>query len=231
MPAKDFHELLKSLNINYKDDSLYEAAFTHASYYNENRDTCKADYDRLEFIGDAVLDLIVADLVYRRFPKMNSGDLSKCRASLVRGVTLSSFSNQIGIANYIRVSKGEEKSGPIKANIMEDCFEAFIGAYYLDNHENFELTWKLVNSFFADPIEHYEVYEIFDYKSKLQEILQADVKGDIVYSIVRETGSPNDKCFEVEVSCNGIVLGNGQGSSKKKAEQEAAKNAIEKRVV
>ena len=231
MPSEDFHILLKELNIQAKNDMLYEAAFTHASYRNENKSTCKVDYDRLEFVGDAVLDLIIADLLYYRFPNMRSGELSKCRASLVRGVTLASFSKRMNFERYIRVSKGEEKLGEMNPKLLEDCFEAFIGAYYLDNHDNFEKTKTLVKSFFSDAIEHYEEYEVFDYKSRLQEMLQSNTSGDISYSIVEENGTPQEKEFKVEVKCNNIVLGVGVGSSKKKAEQNAAKNAIEKRVV
>jgi ribonuclease-3 len=231
MPAQDFHELLKELNISYKDERLYEAAFTHASYMNENKPACNVDYDRLEFIGDAVLDLVVADMIYQRFHDMDSGSLSKCRASLVRGAMEAEFAKKMGFDKYIRLSKGEEKSGPIKSNIMEDVFESFIGAYYLDNHDDFGKTRRLIASFFADPIENYEEYEDFDYKSKLQIILQAEVKGDIVYTTVNETGTSNDKIFQVAVSCNGVVLGTGEGSSKKRAEQLAAKNALEKKVM
>jgi ribonuclease-3 len=230
MAAQDFHELLTSLNIAYKDDSLYEAAFTHASYRNENIKTCKADYDRLEFIGDGVLDLIIADFLYHRFPKMDSGELSKTRALLVRGATETSFARKMHFENYIRVSKGEEKSGNISDKILEDVFESFIGAYYLDNSEDFQKTKKLVRSFFAELIENYQSMEEFDYKSHLQEIVQGDVKMGVDYKVIKETGEGLDKRFLVEASCNGIVLGSGEGTSKKKAEQAAAKDAIDRRV-
>ncbi len=230
MANEDFHILLKELNIHPKNDLLYEAAFTHASYRNENKATCKVDYDRLEFVGDGVLDLVIADFLFFRFPDMRSGELSKCRASLVRGVTLTSFSKRMNFEKYIRVSKGEEKLGEMNPKLLEDCFESFIGAYYMDNHGDFEKTKTLVKSFFADAIEHYEEYEVFDYKSRLQEILQSNTSGDILYSIVEESGTPQEKEFKVQVLCNNIVLGVGVGSSKKKAEQKAAKNAIEKRV-
>jgi len=229
MPAKDFHLLLDGLGIRYKDASLYEAAFTHASYRNENQKTCFMDYDRLEFIGDAVLDLIVGDFVYEKFPEMDSGGLSKCRASLVRGATEASFADKLSFGDYIRVSKGEEKSGKPNPKILEDVFEAFIGAFYLDNHFDFEASKKLVKSFFADSIEHYEDFEEFDYKSKLQEIVQADVKTGISYHLVSETGGQQNKIFSVEVMCNGLVLGTGKGTSKKRAEQAAAKDAIDRK--
>jgi ribonuclease-3 len=231
MAAADFHELLKELNISYKDDSLYEKAFTHASFFNERGLEGYGDYDRLEFIGDAVLGLVVGELIYKKFGKMNSGDLSKCRASMVRGEMEASFSKKLNFDKYIKVSKGEEKSGPIKSKIMEDVFEAFIGAFYLDNSDDFNKTKRLISSFFAEPLNNFTAYENFDYKSKLQEVVQAEVKGDILYTTVKESGTSNDKVFEVEVSCNGVVLGTGEGTSKKRAEQEAAKNALEKKVM
>ena len=228
--AKDYHLLLQELGIVPKNDLLYEAAFTHVSYYNEHPLTSRGQYDRLEFVGDAVLDLVVGDMIYSRFPEMNSGELSKCRAALVRGATLSSFSKRMHFEEYIRVSKGIEKEGTIRPNILEDVFEAFIGAYYLDHKNDFPLTQKLVRSFFADPISHYEDYEHFDYKSKLQELVQEDVKTGVEYTVVREEGMPNQKHFTVQVKVNGIVLGEGEGSSKKRAEMAAAKAALEKKV-
>ncbi len=228
--AQDFRELLDKLNIKYKDVSLYEAAFTHASYRNENQSTCTSDYDRLEFIGDAVLDLVVGDFIFQKFPNMNSGQMSKCRASLVRGATEASFAEKLGFDKYIKLSKGENKDGKVNPKFMEDVFEAFIGAFYMDNHEDFALTEKFVYSFFAEPLNHYEELESFDYKSKLQEIVQADVKVGITYNLISEIGEQKDKIFEVEATVNGVVLGTGKGTSKKKAEQAAAKDAIERRV-
>src|SRR5574344_1685675 len=152
MAAKDVHQLLKELNITYTDFSLYEAAFTHVSFSNENKakEPGLKDYDRLEFIGDAVLGLVVGDLIYSRFPKMDSGQLSKCRSSLVMGPTETGFAVKMGFADYIRLSKGETKSGPVKSKILEDVFEAFIGAFYLDNQGDFEKTKRFVNGFFAE---------------------------------------------------------------------------------
>jgi len=226
--AKDVVELLNNLNIQYNDIDLYRSAFTHVSYKNEHSDSLD-DYDRLEFVGDGVLDLIIATLIYKRFPSMRSGELSKCRSSLVMGPTLTSFSRKMHFDKYVLLSKGEEREG-VKDKILEDVFEAFIGAYYLDHENNFELTKKLVISFFQDSIENYKILEQFDYKSKLQEIIQASGKGEISYIVLSETGTAQDKHFKIEVRANGVSLGVGEGSSKKKAEQQAAKSALEKRV-
>ncbi len=227
--VKDFHILLKDLNIVVHNDSLYEQAFTHASFKNENHKSCIDDYDRLEFIGDGVLDLIIADFIFHRFPSKRSGELSKCRSSLVRGATLTSFAKKMHFEDYIKVSKGEAKNA-VAAKILEDCFESFIGAFYLDNENDFIKVKGLVRSFFNDAIENYEDYETFDYKSRFQELIQAETKSEIKYVIINESGTAQDKLFEIAVTCDGVTLGLGSGSSKKKAEQAAAKNAIEKRV-
>lgn len=228
MAAKDVHQLLKELNITYTDFSLYEAAFTHVSFSNENKakEPGLKDYDRLEFIGDAVLGLVVGDLIYSRFPKMNSGQLSKCRSSLVMGATETKFSLKMGFADYIRVSKGEEKSGPVKDKILEDVFEAFIGAYYLDHHDDFIKTREFVSSFFMNLADDYKQLESFDYKSKLQELLQVGGTATIDYRIADEHGDPNAKTFDVEVFFNGAKIGRGTGTSKKRAEQKAAEDAL-----
>ena len=226
---KDFHELLDELNIIPHDDRLYAQAFTHASYKNENPSEDIDDYDRLEFIGDGVLDLVIADFVYNKFKDKRSGELSKCRSSLVRGATLASFSRKMHFERYIRLSKGESKN-PIASRILEDCFEAFIGAYYLDNSSSFDKVKSLVLSFFADALDNYEEYETFDYKSRFQEMVQSSSKAEIKYVTIKESGTAQAKRFEVAVTCDGVILGTGSGSSKKKAEQAAAKNALEKRV-
>ena len=227
--VKDFHELLDELNIIPHDDRLYAQAFTHASYKNENPSEDIDDYDRLEFIGDGVLDLVIADFVYNKFKDKRSGELSKCRSSLVRGATLASFSRKMHLERYIRLSKGESKN-PIASRILEDCFEAFIGAYYLDNSSSFDKVKSLVLSFFADALDNYEEYETFDYKSRFQEMVQSSSKSEIKYVTIKESGTAQAKRFEVAVTCDGVILGTGSGSSKKKAEQAAAKNALEKRV-
>lgn len=230
MENLDFTDLLNKLNIECKNPNLYKAAFTHVSYKNEHKNEDCEDYDRLEFIGDGVLDLVVADLIYHHFPNMRSGELSKCRSSLVMGTTLSSFSSKLGFEKYVRVSKGEQKLGSINKKILEDVFEAFIGAYYLDNEKDFNKVKDFVINLFKKPLQHYQQLEEFDYKSRLQEIIQAGGKGNINYVVVSETGSPQDKNFVIEVRVDGISLGKGNGSSKKKAEQMAAKNALERMV-
>lgn len=227
---KDFQLLLKKAGIKANDLSLYEKAFTHASYFHENNGS-PGDYDRLEFIGDGVLDLVIASLIYKAFPEKASGPLSKMRSSLVRGPALSKYASELGFADYIKISKGELRNSDnkIQDRILEDVFEAFIGAYYLDN--GFEKVYRLIENIFHDDIANYNESNLFDYKSKLQEVVQSDLKGQqVFYEVLIEEGSPQDKHFEIAAKIDGVVLGIGSGSSKKRAEQEAARNALEKRV-
>lgn len=231
MPNKNYKELLSKLGIKVNNYALYEAAFTHASYKNENKNC--VDYDRLEFIGDAVLSLFVGEMIYLQFKDMNSGELSKCRSSLVRGNTEANIAKELGFEDYIKVSKALEKSGGANSKILEDVFEAFIGAFYLDNLPNIQITKDLINKYFADLVTHYDLYENFDYKSKFQEEIQKEIhnSGKIVYEKISESGPDNEKWFVVEVKLAGVTLGTGEGKSLKKAEQAAAKNALEKKVI
>lgn len=227
---KDYKLLLKKAGIEANDLSLYEKAFTHASYFHENSES-PGDYDRLEFIGDGVLDLVVAHLIYKAFPEKASGPLSKMRSSLVRGPALSKYATEFGFGDFIKISKGELRNSDnkIQQRILEDVFEAFIGAYYLDH--GYEKVYQLIEKIFHDDIINYDESNLFDYKSKLQEVVQSDLKGQqVIYEVLIEEGSPQDKHFEIAAKIDGVVLGIGSGSSKKRAEQEAARNALEKRV-
>lgn len=227
---KDFRELLERLQIKAGDMKLYERAFTHASFSHEHPDS-NGDYDRLEFIGDGVLDLVIAHLIYERFPDKASGPLSKMRSSLVRGPALSAYAREYGFADYIRISRGElhNSDNKIQDRILEDVFEAFIGAYYLD--KGFEAVFELVRRIFWHDIITYDETQLFDYKSRIQEVVQSDVKGQqVVYVVLKDEGTPQNKYFEVACMVDGLVIGVGSGPSKKKAEQAAARNALEKRI-
>lgn len=227
---KDLKKFLEESGIEFHDISLYEMAFTHASYQHEHYGSCK-DYDRLEFVGDGVLDLIIAKLIYEACPTKNSGSLSKMRSSLVRGPALSKYARDFHFEKYIRISNGELRNSDnkIQDRILEDVFEAFIGAYYLDN--GYDKVYKMIEKIFMVDIDGYDENTIiFDYKSKLQEIVQGDCKGQVVYEVLLEEGNPQNKHFEIAAKIDEVVLGVGNGSSKKRAEQDAAKNALEKRV-
>ena len=216
-------ELFKILDIKPKDLKLYNTAFSHSSYVNEHKD--KRDYERLEFLGDAVVDLVVADYLYSNYSE-DEGEMTKVRASYVCENALYEYSINLGLNKYIKVGHGEEKEGgKYKKAIVADIFEALMGAIYLDlgyaTVRNVIL--KIVVPYITNP----KITFFSDYKSTLQEYVQTEQKS-LSYNVVSEVGPAHDKTFKVEVVIDNIVYGVGIGSSKKEAEQEAAKVAIGK---
>ncbi len=216
-------KLFKSLNIKPKDLSLYATAFSHSSYANEHK--AKHDYERLEFLGDAVVDLVVADYLYS-CKSETEGEMTKVRASYVCENALYEYSMNLGLNQYIRVGHGEEKEGgKYKKAIVADIFEALIGAIYLDL--GYATARKVVLNIIVPYIEDPKISFFSDYKSALQEYVQTEEKS-LNYQLINEEGPAHDKTFTVEVVIDDIVYGKGVGSSKKEAEQEAAKEALEK---
>ena len=221
-----FMDVLKRFNIVPNDVSLFEHAFSHSSFVNENRGN-HVDYERIEFIGDGVLDLVVADLIFKIHTNMDQGLMSKLRSSLVRKESLASYARKLGLGEAILLGHGEKLNGGSNLDkILEDVFESFIGAIYLD--QGFEVVYKIIKDIFTYDIEHFSVEEVTDYKSRLQEYVQADTRENVVYRVVKESGSSQNKLFIVEVLLDGNVWGVGSGKNKKKAEQNAAKDALSK---
>ena len=219
-------EVLERFNIKPNDVSLFEHAFSHSSFVNEIRGN-HVDYERIEFIGDGVLDLIVADLIFKNHPKMNQGVMSKLRAALVKRESLANYARKYGLGEAVLLGNGEKNNGGSNLDkILEDVFESFIGAIYLD--QGFELAYKIVKDIFSYDVIHYSLEEVTDYKSRLQEYVQADTRDCVNYRVIKESGTSQDKSFTVEVSWDGNVWGVGTGQSKKKAEQNAAKDALSK---
>lgn len=224
---KSYLNILNNFRIIAKNKKYYEEAFTHSSYVHENP-SCK-DYEQMEFIGDAVLDIIVADLIYKTYPSLSQGIMSKLRAALVCGKSLASYARMYDFGSAIRLGHGELLSGGRDSSkILEDVFEAFLGAYYLD--DGYEAVYNLVKEIMLEDIKTFKLDSVTDYKSKLQEDVQTDRRGNVVYRVTKETGSAQNKTFYVEAVYENIVLGHGVGSSKKKAEQDAARDALSKRV-
>ena len=221
-----FLEVLKKFDITPKDVSLFEHAFSHSSFVNEKRGNY-VDYERIEFIGDGVLDLIVADLIYKNHPKMDQGLMSKLRSALVRRESLANYARRFGFGEAIFLGHGEKNNGGSNLDkILEDVFESFIGAIYLD--QGFDTVYQIVKTIFEYDVIHYSLEEVTDYKSRLQEYVQADTRESVTYRVIKEEGSSQDKHFTVEVLWDGNVWGRGTGSNKKKAEQNAAKDALSK---
>lgn len=222
---KDLKEFLKQFNIVPKHIALYEQAFTHPSY-NADANTKHHDYERLEFLGDAVVDLVVAEVAFITRPELDQGNLTKMRASLVNTNGLAGYSRKYNVHEYVRL--GNSFSGDVsKANhILEDVFEAFIGALYLD--QGFKVTKEVVVNIFINDIKTFKMDGLYDYKSRLQEEMQAEHRESVNYEVISETGPAHEKKFKVRVTFDGIELGVGEGSTKKEAEQLAAKAALEK---
>ena len=225
---KELQTVLKSrFAIEFSDKNLLETAFTHTSYANEHRLLKISHNERLEFLGDAVLQLLISEYLYKKYPKKPEGDLSKLRAMIVREESLAGFARDCQFDQFIKLGKGEEKSGGRNRDtILGDAFEAFLGALLLD--KDVAKVKEFIYQVMIPKVEAGEFEMITDYKTHLQELLQ--VNGDVAirYQVISETGPAHDKVFDVEVLVEGKGIGQGQGRSKKLAEQEAAKNAVEK---
>lgn len=209
---------LEKYNIKIKDQELLNMALTHSSYSNEHGG---GNYERLEFLGDAVLQLITSEYFYDSLTS-GEGELSKIRASFVCEEALAQYSKDVGIDTNIKVGNGQLKD--INDTIIADCFESVLGAIYLD--QGFEIARNYVLEVICPYIKEHRIF-LGDYKSRLQEMVQTDKKS-LEYRLIKEEGPSHDKTFEFEVQIDGIIYGRGTGKSKKEAEQQAAKNALEK---
>lgn len=214
-------ELFERLDIKPKNISLYKTAFSHSSYVNEHK--IKNDYERLEFLGDAVLDLVVADYLYKNH-KESEGEMTKVRASYVCENANFCYATSLNLQDYMLLGHGEQKDGMKKA-IVADIFEALMGAIYIDL--GYATARKVILSIVTPYIEDPNITFFNDYKSALQEYVQTNQQL-IEYTTVNEEGPAHDKTFTVEVKIDDIVYGTGTGNSKKEAEQEAAKEALDK---
>ncbi len=221
--------LLKSFNISYKNIALYEQALTHPSY-NGDANTKHQDYEKLEFMGDAVLNFVTADLVYKNRPEMSEGNLTKLRSVLVSTKPLAAYARKIKLHEYIRIGHSITiEQVKTSDKILENVFESLVGAIYLD--AGLKPAYRLISSLLLEDIKNYDVDDLTDYKSKLQEEIQAEHRDAVQYVTIETSGPAHDRTFKVQVLFNGIVLGVGEGKSKKKAEEMAAKSALSKRSV
>ncbi len=215
--------LKKKYGIKFNNEKLLEDAFTHSSYANEHPG--RKDYEKLEFLGDAVLELAVSDYLYRHFPRLNEGELTRMRSNIVRTEGFSEFAIECGFPEEINLGKGEEKAGARKRKtLLEDVFEAFNGALFLDQG------MQAVQHFL-----HLTVYPLIaegdfnasrDYKTELQERLQVNGPVKIEYQVISEDESKPS--FKVQLLVNGEKVSEGQGRNKKAAEQQAAQAALDK---
>lgn len=219
-------EAEKALGLAFSNKALLQRALTHRSYLNENPDYPLEDNERLEFLGDAILDFVTGEYLYHRFPEMPEGRLTNLRSSLVRTETLASFATQLHLGDYLFLGKGEEESGGRKRPaILCDAFEAFIGALYLDSgldaarHYVCALIDPALQTILASDTDK-------DAKSRLQEVAQSHYQLTPTYRTVQEDGPDHAKEFTVEAVIGGKVYGRGKGFSKQNAAQAAAQEAL-----
>ena len=227
-PVPDINELQKILGVSLNRPALLEQSLVHSSFINENPASSLGHNERLEFLGDAVLDFIVADKLYQDFPGLSEGEMTKHRASLVRRDTLAHIARVIKLGDFLYMGKGEESSGGRnKAPNLAGALEAVIAAVYLDL--GITVAGDMVIGLLAEEWKKLaSPGSGIDYKSKLQELAQSKYQATPVYRLVSETGPDHNKMFTVEVMVNKKILGRGTGKSKKLAETEAARLALER---
>lgn len=221
---KKLEKLQQSVGYKFKDERLLQRALTHTSYANECNEGHNKSNERLEFLGDSVLGIITSEHFYLNFKDLPEGELTKLRAATVCENSLSSFARQLGLGEYLLLGKGEMcTGGSDRPSILADAFEALIAAIYLDG--GIEEAKKFVLKYVDKAVEEHRGFK--DYKTVLQEVIQKNPGEVIEYVLVKESGPDHNKRFEVEVHLNSNVIGKGVGTSKKKAEQLAAKEALE----
>ncbi len=217
-------EFEKLISYTFNDKTLLINAFVHSSFANEHKQF--KSNERLEFLGDKVLDIIVSTNIFKNFPDYDEGKMSKLRAEIVREESLAVFARKINIHKFIKLGRSEVLvHGEFKDSILSDCFEAVAGAIYLDS--NFSTAEHWVNSIIKPETYHSFVNKQSDSKSTLQELVKKE-GGEITYKLINETGPEHEKVFEIAVLINGKIFSKGKAGSKKKAEQNAALKALKK---
>lgn len=217
----------ETVAITFKDESLLREAFTHASFSNEKSGQNRTNNERLEFLGDAVIEVVVSDYLFHNFLQWPEGQLTRFRAQLVCEQTLSTLAKECGFDRLVMLGKGEENSGGRQRNaLLCDLFEAFVGALYLD--QGMDVAKNFILSQIVPKIQVQQNQLFKDYKTLLQEKLQQAGSVSIKYMIVNEEGLAHDKVFESAVLLNGTEIGRGRGKNKKSAEQAAAQQAYER---
>ena len=219
----DINELQEKLEYKFKDEGLLLRALSHSSYANENH-SAGGSNERLEFLGDSVLGFITAENFFENYKNFPEGELTKLRAAMVCEKSLAGFAKEINLGSYLMLGRGEMiTGGKERPSIQADAFEAVIAAIYLDG--GMDAARKFVLKYIDEAIRRHQ--SVKDYKTMLQEVVQRNPGELVEYVLVGETGPDHDKRFEVEVHLNSNVIGKGVGKSKKRAEQEAAREALE----
>ena len=219
------NELETAIGYRFHNIALLQNALSHSSYANERWHDSLRSNERLEFLGDSVLGMVTADYLYRNFPDRQEGDLTRMRADLVCERALAAVAEKIGLGKHILLGRGEEAGGGrTRDSILADAVESVIAACFLDG--GMEPARRFIHTFVLAEVPERKLKNT-DFKTALQELVQQKKNQVLSYALVGESGPDHDKHFEVEVSLNGCVVGKGTGTSKKRAEQDAAKVAIE----
>ncbi|MGL4819280.1 MAG: ribonuclease III [Bacilli bacterium] len=220
-----FRAFQEHIDIHFQNEQLLQQAFTHSSYVNEHRYTTLKDNERLEFLGDAVLELTISQYLFHTYPNMSEGELTKLRAGIVCEPSLVTIANELNFGKLVLLGKGEEMTGGRnRPALLADAFESFVGALYLD--QGMDSVVRFLEQYVFPKIDAGAFSHMMDYKSELQEWIQKDGAGTVEYRIVREDGPAHNRLFVMNVFVNGQMCGNGSGKSKKEAEQRAAKEAL-----
>jgi len=221
-----FESFEKKIGVTFRDKSLLRTAFTHRSYINENKGSGMEHNERLEFLGDAVLELVSTVYLFNKYPRKNEGDLTSYRSALVNAATLSEIATELDMDSYLLLSKGESKDkGRARQIILANTIEALIGAIYLD--QGYEGAEIFINKYITPLIDDIaKTGKWMDSKSSFQEKAQDKVGFTPSYKVVRETGPDHDKFFTIAVFLGDEKIAEGEGKSKQEAEQNAAKNAL-----
>ncbi len=218
-------DLEAAIDYQFHNISLLQNALTHSSYANERWHNSLLSNERLEFLGDSILGMLVAEYLYRSFPDRPEGELTRMRADMVCETTLASVANTIHLGDHLLLGHGEEQGGGrSRDSILADAVESVIAASFLDG--GMEAAMRFIQRFILVQVPVTKLHNV-DYKTQLQELVQQKRNQVLAYSLVSASGPDHDKLFAVDVMLNGTVVGKGQGSSKKRAEQNAARNAID----
>lgn len=218
-------DLEAAIGYQFHNISLLQNALTHSSYANERWHNSLLSNERLEFLGDSILGMLVAEYLFRTFPDRPEGELTRMRADMVCEKTLAAVANSIHLGDHLLLGHGEEQGGGRSRNsILADAMESVIAACFLDG--GMEAALRFIKRFILVEVPVTKLHNA-DYKTQLQELVQQKRNQVLSYTLAGETGPDHDKQFDVEVSLNGNVVGRGKGSSKKRAEQDAARAAIE----
>ncbi|RAL26473.1 ribonuclease III [Thermoflavimicrobium daqui] len=221
-------QLERLINVTFQNKKLFQQAFTHTSFAHERKNHgIELDNERLEYLGDAVLELAVSEYLFHRYPDMSEGELTRTRARVVCEPSLASFAKELNFGQYVRLGKGEEMTGGrTRPSLLADVFEAFIGALYLD--QGLDVVRSFLGAVVFPKVSEEFLTRVMDAKSQLQELVQQERVGPLEYRIVDVQGPAHDRHFVAEVYLDQERLGRGSGRSKKEAEQQAATQALEK---